>query len=306
MKFLIYAIALIITGCSSTRPVVNISKQQTLLDKTGWVSDTIRKDLVWYQYKNVPDKDFPNQTVNVLSFDPKLKIGKLFIAYDKNKDSLSAFADMYPDVKAGINGTYFLEKKDGVKNYLYLRLNGVDLQKSEVPSDHVLSWKNKAMFTYDNNRNNFKISYTPSDISTEKSQNILTGAPMLIYNYDPVGLKFVDTTGVNLSKLYYEDPIKHQGIRHPRTAIATTGDGKILLITVDGRNKNAVGMSAKELTAFLKRYFNPKSAMNIDGGGSTTMFVKGQPYNGTVNYPTDNKRFDHFGQRKVETVILID
>ncbi|HEY0769950.1 MAG TPA: phosphodiester glycosidase family protein [Sphingobacteriaceae bacterium] len=306
MKFLIYAIALIITGCSSTRPVVNISKQQTLLDKTGWVSDTIRKDLVWYQYKNVPDKDFPNQTVNVLSFDPKLKIGKLFIAYDKNKDSLSAFADKYPDVKAGINGTYFLEKKDGVKNYLYLRLNGVDLQKSEVPSDHVLSWKNKAMFTYDNNRNNFKISYTPSDISTEKSQNILTGAPMLIYNYDPVGLKFVDTTGVNLSKLYYEDPIKHQGIRHPRTAIATTGDGKILLITVDGRNKNAVGMSAKELTAFLKRYFNPKSAMNIDGGGSTTMFVKGQPYNGTVNYPTDNKRFDHFGQRKVETVILID
>lgn len=306
MKFLIYAIALTIAGCSSTRPVVNISKQQTLLDKTGWECDTIRKDLVWYQYKNVSDKDFPHQTVNVLSFDPKLKIGKLFIAYDKNKDSLSAFADKYPDVKAGINGTYFLEKKDGVKNYLYLRLNGVDLQKSEIHSDHVLSWKNKAMFTYDNNRNNFKISCTPSDISTEKSQNILTGAPMLIYNYDPVGLTFVDTAGINLSKLYYEDPIKHQGIRHPRTAMATTGDGKILLITVDGRNKNAVGMSAKELTAFLKRYFNPKSAMNIDGGGSTTMFVKGQPYNGIVNYPTDNKKFDHYGQRKVETVILVD
>ena len=65
-------------------------------------------------------------------------------------------------------------------------------------------------------------------------------------------------------------------------------------------------MSAKELTAFLKRYFNPKSAMNIDGGGSTTMFVKGQPYNGTVNYPTDNKKFDHYGQRKVETVILVE
>lgn len=304
MRLFIYSVALlIITGCSASRSSVNASKEPTLLDKTGWACDTIRKDLVWYKYANVKDGDFRHQNINVLSFDPKLNMGKLFIAYNKDKDSLSSFADKYPGVIAGTNGTYFLEKKDGVKNYLFFRLDNVDIQKSEISSESILSWKNKGMFTY--NDNDFKISYTPSDIASEKSRNLLTGAPMLIYNYDPVGLTFADTTGVNLSKLNYEDPIKHQGIRHPRTAIATTSDGKVLLITIDGRNKNALGMSAKELTAFLKHYFNPKSALNLDGGGSTTMFVKGEPYNGTVNYPTDNKKFDHYGQRKVETVLLI-
>ncbi|MBK6976398.1 MAG: phosphodiester glycosidase family protein [Cytophagaceae bacterium] len=29
--------------------------------------------------------------------------------------------------------------------------------------------------------------------------------------------------------------------------------------------------------------------MNFDGGGSTTMYIKGQPENGVVNYPSDNK-----------------
>jgi len=140
-----------------------------------------------------------------------------------------------------------------------------------------------------------------------KSENIITGAPMLIANYKPVGLTFADTSGLklDLKKLHYEHYLKHQGVRHPRTAIAVTKTGKLLLITVDGRNAAAKGMSAKELTKFLVRYFNPKSAMNIDGGGSTMMWIKGEVPNGIVNYPTDNKKFDHYGQRKVETALFI-
>ena len=108
-----------------------------------------------------------------------------------------------------------------------------------------------------------------------------------------------------ISELHYEHYLKHQGVRHPRTAVAVTKEGRLLLITVDGRNAKALGMSAKELTKFLVRYFNPKGAMNIDGGGSTMMWVKGQVPNGIVNYPTDNKKFDHYGQRRVETALFI-
>lgn len=307
MRNFICGIALLVmAGCSAPRTIVNASKGPTLLDKAGWDCDTLRKDVVWYHYSNTAGGEFAHQNVNVLSFDPTFKQGKLVVGYKKDKDSLSAFAAQYPRVIAGINGTYFLEKKDGAKNYLFLRLNKVDIQKSEISPESILNWKNKGMFTFDDRGRTFDIQYTPADISSEKSPNLLTGAPMLIYNYDPVGLTFVDTTGINLGKLNYEDPIRHQGMRHPRTAIAVTGDGKLLLITADGRNKDALGMSAKELTAFLKYYFNPKSALNLDGGGSTTMFVKDQPFNGTVNYPTDNKKFDHYGQRKVETVLLIE
>jgi exopolysaccharide biosynthesis protein len=43
----------------------------------------------------------------------------------------------------------------------------------------------------------------------------------------------------------------------------------------------------------------------MDGGGSTTMWVKNQPDNGVVNYPSDNKKWDHYGERKVANVILV-
>ena len=66
-------------------------------------------------------------------------------------------------------------------------------------------------------------------------------------------------------------------------------------------------MSAKEVTEFLCEYFNPRYALNMDGGGSTTMYIKGsgESLTDVVNYPTDNNRYDHYGQRRVSTHFLI-
>ncbi len=275
-----------------------------LLDRKGWDTDTLREDVIWYKYSSATDKEFANQKVNIVSFNPQKNKGNAILEYRKGKDSLSAFAATLPGVIAGINATYFLEKKDSA-DYMFLRLKGKDLQTVKVPRTSIYFWKHAGMFTFNNQGTNFKISYSPADFNKVKEENVVTGAPVLIDNFKPVGLTFADTTGVNIKKLHYEHYLKHQGVRHPRTAIAVTGSGSLLLITVDGRNKQALGMSAKELTAFLTRYFNPKSAMNIDGGGSTMMWVKGQPFNGIVNYPTDNKKFDHYGQRQVETVLFI-
>lgn len=56
-----------------------------------------------------------------------------------------------------------------------------------------------------------------------------------------------------------------------------TEDKDLLLVTIDGRwAGKAEGMSAKEVTLFLKKHFNPQYALNMDGGGSTTMYVKGK------------------------------
>lgn len=72
--------------------------------------------------------------------------------------------------------------------------------------------------------------------------------------------------------------------RAPRTAIGITADRKILLICVDGRQKNAAGMTLKELAAYLKK-LGAKDAMNLDGGGSTTFFLMGR----VVNSPSDGR-----------------
>lgn len=279
-------------------------KSNLLLDSNGWTTDTLRKDVIWYKYQNNNDEQFAHQNVNVISFNPKAKQGRMILEYKKEKDSLSVFASRVSGAIAGINATYFIEKKDSA-DYMYLRLRGKEIQQVKVPKSSIYWWKHQGMFTFNNNGNKFDIAFSPEDFSKIKSENVVTGAPMLIDNFIPVGLRFADTIGIDITNLHYEHYLKHQGVRHPRTAIAITKDGNLLLITVDGRNKDALGMSAKELTAFLQRFFNPKSAMNIDGGGSTMMWVKGQPFNGIVNYPTDNRKFDHYGQRMVETAIFI-
>lgn len=69
--------------------------------------------------------------------------------------------------------------------------------------------------------------------------------------------------------------------RHPRSGIGITGDGRILLVTVDGRAKSSVGMTLVGF-ARLFRYLGAESAMNLDGGGSTTMVVR----NRIVNVPS--------------------
>ncbi len=293
-------------ACAGRKQLASQANTEILLDKAGWKVDTLRKDVIWYQFSSTTDKQFADQNVNVVSFNPKSKMGKMIFDYKKEKDSLSVFAERVPGAIAAINATYFIEKKDSA-DYMHLRLKGKDIQQVKVPKSSIYWWKHQGMFTFDDQGSDFDLQFSPENFTTVKSANIMTGAPMLIADFKPVGLTFADTTGMGkgVNKLHYEHYLRHQGVRHPRTAIAVTKDGTLLLVTVDGRNKIAKGMSAKELTEFLRRYFNPKSAMNIDGGGSTMMWVKGQPYNGIVNYPTDNKKFDHYGQRMVETVIVI-
>lgn len=89
--------------------------------------------------------------------------------------------------------------------------------------------------------------------------------------------------------------------RHPRSAIALTKEGDIMLVAVDGRAEgHADGMSIAEL-AYLLRILKAHCALNLDGGGYTTLWVNGQ----VVNHPSDNKKFDNKGERKVHNIIAV-
>jgi Phosphodiester glycosidase len=63
--------------------------------------------------------------------------------------------------------------------------------------------------------------------------------------------------------------------RNPRTAAAIGHDGTLLLVTVDGRQPGySIGTSIRE-TARLMEHLGSRAAVNLDGGGSTTMVVHG-------------------------------
>ena len=92
--------------------------------------------------------------------------------------------------------------------------------------------------------------------------------------------------------------------RHPRTAAGLTAQNHLLLVTIDGRSSRAAGMSIAELRQTMAA-LGCRAALNLDGGGSTTMWVRGKPENGVVNFPCDNQHFDHAGERPVSNVVAI-
>ena len=93
--------------------------------------------------------------------------------------------------------------------------------------------------------------------------------------------------------------------RHNRTAIGVRRDGSFVILAADGRFKNyAAGLSLDELALVLK-WLGCYNAINLDGGGSTTMFVRGRANLGIVNHPSDNGRFDFKGERPVSNAVLL-
>jgi hypothetical protein len=71
--------------------------------------------------------------------------------------------------------------------------------------------------------------------------------------------------------------------RHPRSAVAIRPDGTILLVTVDGRQPGySDGMTLAELTDLLLE-LGAADALNLDGGGSTALVLRGV----LVNRPSD-------------------
>ncbi len=84
--------------------------------------------------------------------------------------------------------------------------------------------------------------------------------------------------------------------RHPRTFVGLSRDAATLfLCTVDGRQPSSVGMQFDEMAAFLTS-LGVWDAINLDGGGSTTMVVQGS----IVNSPSDK-----IGERAVANSLQV-
>jgi len=98
------------------------------------------------------------------------------------------------------------------------------------------------------------------------------------------------------------DVVSFNTVNHPRSFIGTTDDGWCYMVVVDGRLPgNAEGATMWELLA-IARWLGCSSAMNLDGGGSSTLWSSQE---GTINYPCDNKKYDHEGLRRVPNVLIV-
>jgi exopolysaccharide biosynthesis protein len=120
----------------------------------------------------------------------------------------------------------------------------------------------------------------------EEAREIINGAGLLVR--DGKALSGWQATE-NLLPTTFTD------VRHPRTVIGVDRRGYLWLIAIDGRQSHSVGMTFAELQALCRR-LDFEHALNLDGGGSTTMVVGAE----IVNRPSDAT-----GPRPVSDAILV-
>ncbi|GAB2643081.1 phosphodiester glycosidase family protein [Emticicia sediminis] len=268
-----------------------------IIKNANWETTKLGKKFYWKRIHFKQKELFSaNQSINILEIslnNKKVKFG--FATVDSTKAdpqikrSLQKTSKIAADlgVIAAVNAGFFDMKNGGAVDFL--KIGGTVIDTTRLSNVARLPFHSISGVIIENNK--VSIIKGEQKAGWEKNitqENVLLTGPLLIYG------------GVmeELAKTPFNDN------RHPRTCACVTNDKKLLLITVDGRSAESFGMTLAELSK-LANALNCKDAINFDGGGSTTMYIKGQPESGVVNYPSDNKLFDHAGERPVSNIFYV-
>lgn len=286
--------------------VVSSSIAQTdslVLANTKWSGRKIAKGIYLRQNWFEQSLFHSNQSITILEIKLSGK-NRIDIGAEPQQLKGTSVFGRAQDAIAALNGTFFDMKNGGSVDYI--RLDGKMLHNNRLPKNGDRSLHQKAAVVID--KKQVRIVKWDSTANWEEKlegEDIMVTGPLLVKNGQ---LEKLDSTDMYV-------------VRHPRSAVAIKGD-KLLLITIDGRNQRAAGMSLFELASFFK-WIGVKDAINLDGGGSTTLWIKDQPDGGVVNYPSDNKKmdpaasnnasgsgiytqkWDHSGERPVANVIIV-
>jgi exopolysaccharide biosynthesis protein len=252
--------------------------------KAKWETKKVAKGLKWKHCWFNKNLFKANQNINILEIDPHKKIS-LALGYEtKLLKHTSEFGEA-AGALAAINGSFFDVKNGGSMDLI--RVNGEVINGNRPYPDGARARHQQAALLFNKGTLSIAKWDGSADWESTLTGDMIDAGPILIWHNQAQAL---DTTAFTR-------------LRNPRTAIAVTPK-RILLITVDGRNDNAAGASLYEIAKIIK-WLKATDGINLDGGGSTTMWIDKQTPNGVVNYPSDNKKWDHDGQRKVANVILV-
>jgi len=268
-KIFYLLLIILLIGCSKSSDSVN--------KKSNLSSDPI--DFIQIETDSLFNS---NQIISIISI-PTNSIDKYDIAFshsDLDFKPTSLFGKSANAI-AAINGGFF--NMDSGGSSTYFEIDDIVIANTRNPD---LKWgirkdlMNGAIVLENESLISIQKANTDNFYELSKMEEaVLVTGPLLILN--SVLMEFPNLKFVNN--------------RHPRTCIGITHDS-IKIITVDGRSSNAQGMSLQELQKYLQS-IGCVYAINLDGGGSTTMWINGK---GIVNCPSDKS-----GERPVSNAILI-
>ncbi|MBQ7345949.1 MAG: phosphodiester glycosidase family protein [Oscillospiraceae bacterium] len=209
-----------------------------------------------------------------LSSPDLLKTALAENAYGRNlREKTSEMAQSHGAILA-INGDYYGSREEG-----YVLRNGV-LYRSDGDTDR------QDLVIYDDGG---------FGIVSEKNvtaQNLQRSGAWQIFSFGPA---LVQNSQVSVDE---DTEVDQATYSNPRTAIAIVDDLHYLLVVSDGRTERSEGLSLYQLAQFLQS-LGAKTAYNLDGGGSSTMWFNGK----LINEPVDHG--SKVSERKVSDIVYI-
>ncbi|WP_167604955.1 phosphodiester glycosidase family protein [Maribellus sediminis] len=280
MRKLLFGLLLIVVSGTVYSQECQISADLGSFHRADWTKQKFNRQISWYQLKSRELFGEP-QSINVLRIDLKKHRYEVSMVYsDSTLILLSDMADEQ-NALAAINGTFFDTKNGG--SVLFLK---VDDEIITHPNPNAKAFISEAAFVVGDSARVVEFPKNDWQNWHRNYEDIMVSGPLLVKN------------GI----LVEPDTVVFNTTKHPRSAIGITSDYELLMVAADGRHEHkAAGLSIKEL-GILMQALGCKEAMNLDGGGSTTLWLKKE---GVVNYPSDNKKFDHEGARAIANGIVV-
>lgn len=268
------------------KPDINTSYKQPSEDtidvaayivNADWEVTEVSEEVVW-KYYHFDDLFSSTQSITVLDIDLGDENVTVDIPYVTSGFMKTSEAGTQTGAIAAINGSFFNTSKGG--STVFFKKDGKVINATVSGFD---PFRENAGFAIDVSGDVDIVPKPQGGWKSVEAHTLLASGPLLVYDGKPVDLQDKD---------FNTDT-------HPRTAVGVTADNHLIAVVVDGRDAKAAGMTNEQLATVMDA-LGCEEAMNLDGGGSSTAWVKGE---GVVNYPSDNDTFDHGGERGVATVI---
>jgi hypothetical protein len=268
MRQKFYALLLVCLMLLLTTLSMALTDEQVIRNAT-WYTQQVAPGISWKtcRFTNLfsSQQDIYVGTLDLNSVNVRLS----FSYASGSGKTVSTFASQIPGTMLAVNGSYY-----NTANHIpvqYLRVTGYSYVSN-------LATAGTSALLADSTGRNVSVSYK-SDISGGNWAN-LPQANIMATLYE-ILKNGENATLANDTYMCYT--------RHPRTAVGKTADNKLLVVVVDGRSSRAAGMTLPEMQVLMKA-LNCVNAINMDGGGSSTFWVKGYGSNGVVNIPSDGSQ----------------
>jgi exopolysaccharide biosynthesis protein len=280
----------ILFGRSAVLNAQSDSLTQSAFQNAAWKIQILDKEVVWATFHFQQKEIFnANQNIHIIKYSNKNAHCKpVFVSAKDSLYKTSRLAKQDSTILTAINGTFFDMKKGGSVDFI--KIAGTILDTSRLSKNKLAEHQLSAIAI--DSANNMHLlqgdSLNPKWANALPYPAVMVTGPLLLQKGQP---SFLRKVAFNQN-------------RHPRSCVCSTETNETIWMTIDGRTADSQGVTLLELT-LLCQWLGCKDAVNLDGGGSTTLYVKGQPFEGVVNMPCDNHLFDHAGERPVSNIIVL-